>query len=198
MCGIETMRIPKGLRSKAQGWRRTPTLGKRALEITTPKGFWTRCVWKRVRNPVGVDEIIGMITQGSSCLATLGFVSQSLWDWPGRIPTGFRNEAQGWRRTPTLGNHASRFTTPSGLRIGRVRSQVRNPVGVEINNGDVTQGSSLLATLGFWQARAAEMSGHFKRGEFTEGLLHGISKAGICRPGTSRTKRMIKTSCRTK
>ena len=30
----------------------------------------------------------------------------------------------------------------------------------------------------FWQQVAAEMSGHFKKGEFTEGLLHGIRKAG--------------------
>ncbi len=31
---------------------------------------------------------------------------------------------------------------------------------------------------GFWQALAAEMSGHFKKSEFTDGLLHGIRKAG--------------------
>jgi len=31
---------------------------------------------------------------------------------------------------------------------------------------------------GFWTRVAAEMTGHFKRGEFTEGILHGIKKAG--------------------
>ncbi len=31
---------------------------------------------------------------------------------------------------------------------------------------------------GFWQDLAAEMSGHFKKSEFTQGLLHGIRKAG--------------------
>ncbi|HTJ00233.1 MAG TPA: TPM domain-containing protein [Dongiaceae bacterium] len=30
----------------------------------------------------------------------------------------------------------------------------------------------------FWQALAAEMSGHFQRGEFTAGIRHGIAKAG--------------------
>jgi uncharacterized membrane protein len=30
----------------------------------------------------------------------------------------------------------------------------------------------------FWQKVAAEMSGHFKKEEFTEGLLHGIATAG--------------------
>jgi len=30
----------------------------------------------------------------------------------------------------------------------------------------------------FWTATAAEISNYFKRAEFTEGLLHGISKAG--------------------
>jgi uncharacterized membrane protein len=30
----------------------------------------------------------------------------------------------------------------------------------------------------FWQALAAEMSGHFKKSDFTEGILHGIRKAG--------------------
>jgi uncharacterized membrane protein len=30
----------------------------------------------------------------------------------------------------------------------------------------------------FWQALAAEMSGHFKKSDFTQGLLHGVQKAG--------------------
>jgi uncharacterized membrane protein len=30
----------------------------------------------------------------------------------------------------------------------------------------------------FWQALAAEMSGHFKKSDFTGGILHGILKAG--------------------
>jgi uncharacterized membrane protein len=31
---------------------------------------------------------------------------------------------------------------------------------------------------GFWRDVAAEMTGHFKKGEFTSGILHGIKKAG--------------------
>jgi uncharacterized membrane protein len=31
---------------------------------------------------------------------------------------------------------------------------------------------------GFWQKMAEEMTGRFKQGEFTQGILHGIKKAG--------------------
>lgn len=30
----------------------------------------------------------------------------------------------------------------------------------------------------FWNAVAGQMTGHFKKGEFTSGILHGIHKAG--------------------
>ena len=30
----------------------------------------------------------------------------------------------------------------------------------------------------FWQALAAEMTGHFKKSDFTQGILHGVRKAG--------------------
>jgi uncharacterized membrane protein len=30
----------------------------------------------------------------------------------------------------------------------------------------------------FWQALAAEMSGYFQKSDFTEGILHGVGKAG--------------------
>ena len=30
----------------------------------------------------------------------------------------------------------------------------------------------------FWSALAGEMTGHFKKGDFTEGLIHAINKAG--------------------
>lgn len=30
----------------------------------------------------------------------------------------------------------------------------------------------------FWQAMAAEMTGYFKKTEFTQGILHGVRKAG--------------------
>jgi uncharacterized membrane protein len=31
---------------------------------------------------------------------------------------------------------------------------------------------------GFWQELAAAMTGYFKRGEFTDGLVHGVGRAG--------------------
>jgi uncharacterized membrane protein len=30
----------------------------------------------------------------------------------------------------------------------------------------------------FWQQMAAEMSGHFRKSEFTSGIIHGVRKAG--------------------
>src|SRR5690349_12725330 len=30
----------------------------------------------------------------------------------------------------------------------------------------------------FWQALASEMTGHFKAGAFTEGIIHAVTKAG--------------------
>ncbi|MCU0783356.1 MAG: TPM domain-containing protein [Verrucomicrobia bacterium] len=30
----------------------------------------------------------------------------------------------------------------------------------------------------FWQSLAAEMTGHFKRSEFSQGIIHGVHKAG--------------------
>jgi uncharacterized membrane protein len=30
----------------------------------------------------------------------------------------------------------------------------------------------------FWEELAAEMSGHFRRAEFTQGIVHGVSRAG--------------------
>jgi len=32
---------------------------------------------------------------------------------------------------------------------------------------------------GFWTDLAAAMTGYFKRGDFTEGLVHGIGRAGV-------------------
>ena len=37
------------------------------------------------RNPVGVETDWALPTQGSSCLATLGWMTQSRWDWPSRL-----------------------------------------------------------------------------------------------------------------
>src|SRR5258706_1013917 len=79
-------RIPKGFRLKAQGCEERATLGNGRVGTSTPKEL---CRFKRAglgrgeqrRNPVGVDGVLRMRTRGSSCLATLGWRTQSLWDW---------------------------------------------------------------------------------------------------------------------
>jgi len=53
--------------------------GFRTTRQSTPTGLWTRTP-EPGRNPVGVDAILTAISQGSSCLATLGFGAESLWD----------------------------------------------------------------------------------------------------------------------
>jgi len=47
------------------------------------------------------------------------------------------------------------------------RFQVLGDSGIHEKCGDV-----------FWKETAAGMEEHFRRGEFTEGLIHGIAKAG--------------------
>ena len=73
MCGIEQhfqrpsafRRIPTGFRPKAQGCESRATLGNRHHGIY---------------NPVGVGNSVVTVSQGSSCLATLGFGPESRWD----------------------------------------------------------------------------------------------------------------------
>ena len=58
-------RIPTGFRPQAQGWRTAPAL--RTPRATTPLA-------------IGVEIVFAPISQGSSCLATLGFIAESRWD----------------------------------------------------------------------------------------------------------------------
>ena len=72
--GSGQRRIPKGFRLKAQGCEERATLGNGRVGTSTPKEL---CRFKRAglgrgeqrRNPVGVDGVLRMRTQGSSCLA---------------------------------------------------------------------------------------------------------------------------------
>jgi hypothetical protein len=54
--------------------------GDTKAQLTNPTGVaaWPRTVG---RNPVGVENIWDGLSQGSSFLATLGFVTESLWDF---------------------------------------------------------------------------------------------------------------------
>jgi hypothetical protein len=71
--------IPTGLRPLAQGCEGRATLGQRFWNRTTPTGL-RRVYCVSGYNPVGVVRAGRGISQGSSCLATLGFGPESLWD----------------------------------------------------------------------------------------------------------------------
>ena len=146
MCGIEQhfqrpsafRRIPTGFRPKAQGCEARATLGNRHHGISNPNGVvagFASCQSRqRTPQPRWGCVPFRIVTQGSSFLATLGFVSQSLWDCPtristqifngisnqcpasrARIPTGFRLKAQGCEPRATLGKPPDVFPTPTGL-----------------------------------------------------------------------------------
>src|SRR5882672_2127791 len=82
---LRNPRIPKGFGNKAQGCEARATLGQPGRKPTTPTGL-RHARGDRRLNPVGVGMILTAISQGSSCLATLGWRTQSLWDWPKRGP----------------------------------------------------------------------------------------------------------------
>ncbi len=89
------------------------------------------------RNRVAVGNVGGPLTQGSACLATLGFGTESRWDsrtvrvsggviksnrvWARTIPKGLRPPAQGWRSAYLVPS----FPSPRTLRIN-VRPYSRN------------------------------------------------------------------------
>jgi uncharacterized membrane protein len=69
-------------------------------------------------------------------------------------------------------------------RLGMARTHHRN--GVLIFVAPKARKFAVIGDAGvhqrcgdeFWTALAAEMSGHFRKAEFTSGILHGIRKAG--------------------
>jgi len=71
--------IPTGLCNKAQGCEERATLGSRPQEAQPQRGCATYL--PPGHNPVGVLAC-EPDSQGSSCLATLGFEPESLWDSP--------------------------------------------------------------------------------------------------------------------
>jgi len=78
------LRIPTGFRPKAQGCEERATLGQRPTNTfnrnavaAMPFPSATRGI---CHNPVGVDVDLIPFTQGSSCVATLGYMPESLWD----------------------------------------------------------------------------------------------------------------------
>ena len=49
----------------------------------------------------------------------------------------------------------------------------------------------------FWRELAGAMTGYFKRGDFTDGLVHGISRAGELLAAHFPREPAIRTSCPT-
>ncbi|HUJ42555.1 MAG TPA: TPM domain-containing protein [Opitutaceae bacterium] len=70
------------------------------------------------------------------------------------------------------------------LRLGMQQTKHRNAVLIFLaprsRTFAVVGDEAVHARCGdeFWQELAGAMSGHFKRGAFTDGVLHGISRAG--------------------
>ncbi len=87
------VRIPTGFRPKAQGCEERVTLGQRYADIINRKAVvaipFSSAAGGICHNPVGVDENLIPFTQGSSCVATLGWMIQSLQDWPFRAISAF-------------------------------------------------------------------------------------------------------------
>jgi len=79
------VRIPTGFRPIAKGCEERATLGHRRTDIINRNAVASVPVSSISRdvcpNPVGVVENFIPPIQGGSCVATLGWMTQSLWDW---------------------------------------------------------------------------------------------------------------------
>ncbi len=70
------------------------------------------------------------------------------------------------------------------LRLGMEKTKERNAVLLFVAPRSRTfavigdEGVHARCGDAFWRELAAAMTGHFKRGEYTEGLVHGIARAG--------------------
>jgi hypothetical protein len=76
---------PKGFYPSAQGWpeERGPTLGNVFPSFPNPNGVASLLPSPDAdATPLGLERIAGGITQGSSCLATLGWMPKRRWRWP--------------------------------------------------------------------------------------------------------------------
>jgi hypothetical protein len=87
-------RIPTGFRPKAQGCEARATLGHRPHSNTNRNAVAALPFSSAARgichNPVGVGDDLILFTQGSSCVATLGCMTQSRWDCSNALRLGLR------------------------------------------------------------------------------------------------------------
>jgi hypothetical protein len=70
---------PEGIVSSSPGLRGTSYPGRTAHTTPNPNGV-ASFVSRLRHNPVGVENILESSTQGSSFLATLGWMPESRWD----------------------------------------------------------------------------------------------------------------------
>ena len=87
---------PEGILAQSPGLRGTSYPGvHRAGRLPTPTGLrrYSPCLFHS-HNPVGVGDACLARTQGSSCLATLGWKPQSRWDWQGVSGAGIARAVQ--------------------------------------------------------------------------------------------------------
>ena len=79
-------RIPTGFRPKAQGCEERATLGHRRATFTNRNAVaaipFSSAARGICHNPVGVGNDLISFTQGSACVATLGWMPESRWDSP--------------------------------------------------------------------------------------------------------------------
>ncbi len=116
------LRIPTGFRPKAQGCEERATLGQRPTNTFNRNAVAAMPFPSATRedylNPVGVDDHFIPFTQGSSCVATLGWRTQSLWDWfirlRAELRAGFVVRAN-LLLVPDIRQPSKIITTPTGL-----------------------------------------------------------------------------------
>src|SRR6266571_4850346 len=80
-CSLPASSIPKGLRNKAQGCEERATLGK-VTDGSQPQRGCGKVLFplSSATTLSGLSPMWSAFSQGSSFLATLGFVAESLWD----------------------------------------------------------------------------------------------------------------------
>ena|SRR5688572_6825861 len=83
---------PEGIQSQSPGLQGTSYPGKGSKLLSTLKGL--RSLAAPRMQPLQGWRISMSLTQGSSFLATLGWMTQSLWDWPLRDACTEQDEAE--------------------------------------------------------------------------------------------------------
>src|SRR6266446_3344396 len=80
-CSLLASSIPKGLCNSAQGCEERATLGKATDDSQPQRGCgMVLFPWSSATTLSGLSPMWRTFSQGSSFLATLGFVAESLWD----------------------------------------------------------------------------------------------------------------------